>query len=291
MAFSDTIMGDLTLWDLIIFAVFIGLTLMIAQILYLLIRRYLDARITKKSSKSFARLTQYVLILIGLYIGFVILLKLNLSELFVSLGIISLAVALAAQQVLQNVFAGILISISKPIELEDWVEIGGFPITRMGKVKDISLMYTELREINGKIIALPNSFVISNKVVNYTRAGFVAFDIPIYLKQGTDLGKAYKIVLHEADIDENILPNLKGEEKKAFIKLLERPNIQAIFGSHPDMKMFDPQLNIVRLEESRITLNVKIWVKDPQRQDEIISKFLGNINRRFKEENIEMADT
>jgi len=72
--------------------------------------------------------------------------------------------------------------------------------------------------------------------------------------------------------------------------ILARPYVQAIFGEHPDMKMFDPQVNVTKLEESRITLDVKIWVKDPQRQDEIISKFLETLNRRFKEEGIQLVD-
>jgi small-conductance mechanosensitive channel len=56
------------------------------------------------------------------------------------------------------------------------------------------------------------------------------------------------------------------------------------------MKVFDPQLNVVRIEESRITLNARVWVKDPQRMDAIRSKFLETLNRRFKEEGVVLAD-
>ncbi|MCE5295639.1 MAG: mechanosensitive ion channel family protein [Euryarchaeota archaeon] len=290
MALSDPFLGDITFLELLIFILFIAIVVVIARILYYLMRRYLDSRISKKSSKGISRLVQYVIFFTAFYIGFVLLLHQDLNSLFVSLGIIGLAVALAAQQVLENVFAGILISLSKPFELEDWVDVGGVPTTKIARVRDMSLMFTELKDIDGRTITLPNAFMMTNKVVNYSKAGFIAFDIPIVLRQGADLGKAYSIVLHEADVDENILPNLSGEEKRAMKGLLERPHIKAIFGDRPDMKIFEPQLNVVKLEESRITLNVRVWVKDPQRMDSIRSRFLEILNRRFKEEGIGLAD-
>lgn len=290
MALGDPIYGDTTLLDVLLFVLFISLAGIVAKVLYYIFRRYLDRKVTKKSSKGIARFFEYAVFFIALYISFVWFLGLNLNTLFVSLGIISLAVALAAQQFLENVLAGLVISVTKPYELEDWVDVGGTPVTKLARVRDISMMFTELRDLDGKTLTLPNSYMLGSKVVNYTKAGFVAFDITVPLKQGSDLALVYKVVYHEADIDENILPNLKGEEKKAMTHILARPYVQAIFGEHPDMKMFDPQVNVTKLEESRITLDVKIWVKDPQRQDEIISKFLETLNRRFKEEGIQLVD-
>jgi small conductance mechanosensitive channel len=290
MASSDSILGDLSFQDIVLLILFLVAIAIIARLVYYILRSYLDRRISKKSSKSISRFFQYVIFIIALYAGFVLFFNQDLNSVFVSLGIIGLAIALAAQQVLENAFSGILISLTKPYELEDWVEIGGVPTTKLARVRDMSLMFTELRDIDGKTVSLPNSYMLTNKIVNYTKAGFIAFDVPIVLKQGTDLAKAYEIVLHEADVDDNILPNLKGEEKRAFIGLFERPHIKAIFGEHPDMRVFDPQLNVVKLERSRITLDAKIWIKDPQRQDEIISKFLETLNKRFKEEGIELAD-
>ncbi|MFA5312978.1 MAG: mechanosensitive ion channel domain-containing protein, partial [Methanomassiliicoccales archaeon] len=201
MALSDPVLGDITLLELLMFALFIAIVVAVARLLYYLMRRYLDSRVSKKSSKGISRLVQYVIFFAAFYIGFVLLLHQDLSSLFVSLGIIGLAVALAAQQVLENVFAGILISLSKPYELEDWVDIGGVPTTKIARVRDMSLMFTELKDIDGRTITFPNSFMMTNKVVNYSKAGFIAFEIPIVLKQGADLAKAHAIVLHEADVD------------------------------------------------------------------------------------------
>lgn len=290
MALSDPLFGSLTLLDLIIFIVFFALLAVASKVVYTTFRWYLDSRVSKKSSKGIARLVQYVILTFGVYIGFVVLLEQDISSLFVSLGIISLAVALASQQVLGNAFAGILIAISKPYELEDWVEIGGLPITGLAKIRDISLMFTEFRDLDGKIIIVPNSFLMTNKVVNYTKGGFVSLNVVIHLAPQADLHKVFKMVYDVADIDEDILPNLKGEERKAFDKLLDLPNVRSILGDRPDLKMFDPKVNVLAVERTRTKVNVRIWIKDPQRREAITSKFLMELKERFEAEGVEIAD-
>jgi len=182
MALGDPIYGDTTLLDVLLFVLFISLAGIVAKVLYYIFRRYLDRKVTKKSSKGIARFFEYAVFFIALYISFVWFLGLNLNTLFVSLGIISLAVALAAQQFLENVLAGLVISVTKPYELEDWVDVGGTPVTKLARVRDISMMFTELRDLDGKTLTLPNSYMLGSKVVNYTKAGFVAFDITVPLK-------------------------------------------------------------------------------------------------------------
>lgn len=277
--------------DLIFFLVFFAILAVASKAVYSTIRWYLDRKVSKKSSKGIARLVQYFILIFGVYIGFVVLLEQDISSLFVSLGIISLAVALASQQVLGNAFAGILIAVSKPYELEDWVEIGGLPITGLAKIRDISLMFTEFRDLDGKIIVVPNSFLMTNKVVNYTKGGFVSLNVGILLAPNADLDKVFKVVYEVADIDEDILPNLKGEEKKALDRLLELPNVRSILGDRPDMEMFDPKVHVQAIERTKIRVNVRIWIQDPQRREAITSKFLMELKERFEAEGIEMADS
>ncbi|OPY34181.1 MAG: Large-conductance mechanosensitive channel MscMJLR [Methanomassiliicoccales archaeon PtaU1.Bin124] len=291
MALSDPLIGSLTLLDLIVFIIFFVILAVISKASYSAVRWYLDRRVSKKASKGFARLVQYSILVMGLYIGFVVLLEQDISSLFVSLGIISLAVALASQQVLGNAFAGMLIAASKPYELEDWVEIGGLPITGLAKVRDIGLMFTEFRDLDGRIVVVPNSFLLANKVINYTKGGFVSLNVTMHLSPESDLEKVFKVVYNVADIDEDILPNLKGDERTAFIRQLELPNIRSILGDRPDLKMFDPKVNVVSVEKSRVKVNIRIWIKDPQRRETITSKFLLELRSRFASENIEMADS
>jgi hypothetical protein len=94
------------------------------------------------------------------------LLNLDFRRSVLSLGVASIAIAFASQQIIQNAISGLLIAIIKPIQLEDWVEVGPIPLTNISRVKDITLMNTVLKEVDGRIITVPNSQIINGKVIN-----------------------------------------------------------------------------------------------------------------------------
>ena len=63
------------------------------------------------------------------------------------MGLVGVAIAFASQQIISNLLSGLLISFTRPIQLEDWVEVGLAPSTGVCRVKDINLMATVLRDI------------------------------------------------------------------------------------------------------------------------------------------------
>jgi small-conductance mechanosensitive channel len=109
-----------------------------------------------------ARATEYVVFILGFSYGLYYILGLELKAFVASLGIISIAVAFASQQIIQNVIAGILIAVSRPVELDDWVDISG---TGISNIKDITLTRPVLRDKNGRLYYIPNSILISSIIV------------------------------------------------------------------------------------------------------------------------------
>lgn len=148
---ADVILGDVSIEQVLIVVFVLLLTVILAKAASALIRRYLDDRISKYASKGIARIVQYAILAVGFYIGFYVIFQVSISALLASLGIVGLAVAFASQAVIQNAISGILISITRPIRLEDWVELGGLPDTGIGRVKDITLLTTVLRDTNGRV--------------------------------------------------------------------------------------------------------------------------------------------
>ncbi|MCQ5376294.1 MAG: mechanosensitive ion channel family protein [Methanomassiliicoccales archaeon] len=290
MFLDDPIVGSLTILDLIAFLIVLVLSVILAKGAYALIRRVLDVRITKKRSKMIAKFTQYLLIIVGLYIGFWEILKLDISAFLVSLGVIGIAVALASQQVIQNAFAGILISVTKPFEIEDWVEVGGMPATGLCRVKDVNLINTVMRDLDGRILYIPNSFLIGNKLINYTKGGFVALTVPVWISRDENVDRIARIVMDEADKNNFILPNVIGEEKSRINKLLELPRFKTLFEGKIDMNFFNPQVNVVEIQGTRTKLAIKIWIREINRKDEIISTFLKNLRERFEKEGVKLVD-
>ena len=51
----------------------------------------------------------------------------------------------------------------------------------MGRVKDITLMNTVLRDIDGRIVTVPNAQIMKERVINHSRGGFTAVTVPIWI--------------------------------------------------------------------------------------------------------------
>ncbi len=287
---TEPIIGNVTAIMLILFALILALGALLGKVASILIRKYLDDKVGLRLSKSVARTAWYAIIGTALVIGFGIALQLQLSGLIISLGLVGVAIAFASQQIVQNMLAGLIISINRPIQLEDWVDVGLTPTTGVSRVKDITLMTTVLRDVDGRIAIIPNSQIINGKVVNYTRAGFVAVVIPLWIAPVSDLERIRTIVHEEADIHPRILPTVTEEEKKAVIKLFERPSIRAFFGSSHDLSTLNPQVNVVDLQGSRVRVAIRIWIREINKRDEIVSEFLTELKKRFAAEDIEVRD-
>ncbi|MDD1773315.1 MAG: mechanosensitive ion channel family protein [Methanomassiliicoccales archaeon] len=287
---DEIIIGEFTLGQILAFVFIILITLILAKAANALLRRYLDDRVSRNWSKGVARIAQYVILGLGLYIGFDQVFRFSLSALLASLGILGLAVAFASQQVIQNAIAGILISITRPIRLEDWVEIGGIPDTGIGRVKDITLLTTVLRDTDGRMSFVPNSMILTTKVINYTRSGFVAVHTNLTIPSISDFNKLQELVIEVADEDPLIMPNVAGEEKSAIAKLFETRSIRVVFEHKHDPSALDPKVTITSVSESKVEVMVRFWIREISKKDEIISGFLREVCSRLEKEGVMLVD-
>ena len=83
------------------------------------------------------------------------------------LSVAGLAISLALQNTLSNLAGGIMILVSKPFEVGDYVEADGV----WGTVISIGLAYSTLATVDNKEIFIPNSQVAAAKIINYTKLG------------------------------------------------------------------------------------------------------------------------
>lgn len=287
---DEPIIDNITPFALILFIMLQIGAVIVARVGNMAIRHYLDERMGKRFSKGVARMYQYTVLIIAALIGFNAILNLDFQAAVLSLGVASIAIAFASQQIIQNAISGLLIAIIKPIQLEDWVEVGPIPLTNISRVKDITLMNTVLKEVDGRIITVPNSQIINGKVINYTRAGFTAVNIPLWIANIANLERIQKIVYEEADRNPLILPEVDGEERGALSRLFERRPVRSRFGSEANLNALDPQVNIAEVQGTRARLVIKIWIREAHRREEIVSGFLAEICKKFAEEGIELRD-
>lgn len=89
----------------------------------------------------------------------------NVTSLVTSLGIGGLAVALAAQEILKNIFGGVTIITDRPFKLGDYVAIKDFE----GTIEEIGLRSIRLKTYEGYYVTIPNHLITETSVKNYNR--------------------------------------------------------------------------------------------------------------------------
>ena len=89
------------------------------------------------------------------------------TSLVAMLSVAGLAVSLALQNTLSNVAGGIMLLVTTPFQVGDYVEADGIS----GTVHAIDLSYTAILTIDGKEIFVPNSQLSGTKIINYTILG------------------------------------------------------------------------------------------------------------------------
>lgn len=87
----------------------------------------------------------------------------EVTALIASLGIGGVAVALAVQNILGDLFASLSIALDKPFVIGDFIKVGEFA----GRVENIGLKTTRIRSISGEQLIFANSDLLSSRVRNF----------------------------------------------------------------------------------------------------------------------------
>lgn len=116
------------------------------------------------------------------------------SALVTTLGIGTLAVALAAQETLSDIIAGFIIMIDQPFAVGDRVEI--LDINTWGDVTEVGLRSTRVLTRDNRLVAIPNSVIGKGLVVNYSNPSTVyRVQTHIGVAYGTDLETAREVMI------------------------------------------------------------------------------------------------
>jgi small-conductance mechanosensitive channel len=120
------------------------------------------ARAMTLSLLSFlGRVVVWVLVLLSMLDN----LGINVTALVASLGIGGIAIALAAQNILGDLFASLTIAIDKPFVIGDFIILG----QETGTVEHVGLKTTRLRSLSGEQIILSNNDLLQSRIHNYKR--------------------------------------------------------------------------------------------------------------------------
>ena len=114
----------------------------------------------------------------------------EMSSIVALFSVCGVALSLAVQDSLSNVCGGVLLLVSKPLELGDYVLINGVE----GEVVKISLLNIKLHTVDNKAIYIPNGVVTQNTIINYSKETTRQLDLDIPIGYEDDFHKAEDLI-------------------------------------------------------------------------------------------------
>ncbi len=208
--------------------------------------------VTRVLVKAAVPLFGLVLLLYGLGIP--------ITPLLASLGIGSLAVALALQDTLSNFFAGLHIVMDKPLRVGDFVRLEG---GQEGYVTEVGWRSTRIRTLPNNVVVVPNNKLTSALLMNYYLPDkSLAVLVEVGVHYGSDLKRVEQVVV---DVGRRIMQTVTGADNA-----------------------FEPFIRFHTFAESGVNFTVILRGKEFTDQYLIKHEFIKALHARFKQENIVM---
>ncbi|MDO8428307.1 MAG: mechanosensitive ion channel family protein [Candidatus Diapherotrites archaeon] len=183
----------------------------------------------------------------------------DVTALIAGLGIGGLAFAFAAQKTIADMFGGLSIFTSKPFFVGDNIELGDKSVS--GKVEEIGLRYTRIRNRNNFLVTVSNSEIASAQIINLSRTKI--------RKEFLELGLTYST------------SNVNLEKARSIVL--------TVIGKHPKCNAPDAQANFLDFKEFSLNLQVVIPIVDVQNWKQVKHEVNMKIKEEFEKAGIQFA--
>ncbi|MDR9417672.1 mechanosensitive ion channel family protein [Gracilimonas sp.] len=248
--------SPVTFLKLVVFILLIvGFSLFAAFVKRLLNNRILPGFIHDSGlCYTLARMTQYVIVVIGIFISFQFL-GINLTGLAVIFGFLSVGIGFGLQNVTSNFISGLIVLFERPISVGDRVSVNNIE----GDVEEINIRSTKVKTLDNISIIVPNSEFVSKDVINFSHGDpTYRLSIDVGVSYSSDLDKVLKALSEVAEESDNVLRTPKYEVQ-----------LRSFGDSSWNMKLF-------------------VWVPDVKKRYAVQNELNQAIVRKFASYNIEI---
>jgi small-conductance mechanosensitive channel len=174
-----------------------------------------------------------------------------------SAGILALALGLAAQETLSNLFGGISILADSSFKVGDYIVIDRVD---RGRVTRIGLRSTRILTRDDIEITVPNSLIASSKILNESGGPYVKHRvrIPVSVAYGSDVDRVREIAIQSID------------------------GIEDVCDSPP------PTIRFLRMGESSLDFELRCWVVEPEARGRVIDRINMGCYRALRKAGVEI---
>lgn len=160
--------------------------------------RWFFGKITEKNvSRHHSMVLRRVILYVGLTLSFILPLKtsgIDVSALLGAAGILTAAVAFAAQTSISNFLSGLFLVAEKPFVIGDYVQTNDM----LGEVLSIDLLSVKIRTRDNVLVRIPNESLLKSQFFNLTRFPIRRFDMKFRVAFNENLELIKKILLEAA---------------------------------------------------------------------------------------------
>lgn len=181
-------------------------------------------------------------------------LKIDITTLLGTSAVLSLVLGFALQDTLSNLFSGLSLQLETPFRVGDWVRVG----EHEGRVLELGWRSTRIESFRREVIAIPNSLIGKEKVVNFSPANAVMVDV--------EFGASYSAA-----------PNFVKSET---LEVLRQSNLV--------LKDPPPSVGVSSFGDSAITYLVRFGLKSYEQQRAATDDLLSRLWYRFGRDGIEI---
>jgi small conductance mechanosensitive channel len=213
--------------------------------------RIIDKKELDPTLKPFIKSGTSAVLKLLLIVAIISILGIETTSFVALFGAAGLAVGLAFQGSLSNFAGGVLILVTKPFKVGDFIEANGYS----GTVEAIQILYTDLVTVDNRVIRIPNGSLSNASITNYSEKDTRRVDFQFSAAYEADSAKVIRVL---SDIAANHPQALKDPEP--FVRMSE----------HGD---------------SAVVYTVRVWVKAADYWT-VHFDLIEKVKQRFDEEGI-----
>ena len=249
--------------------ILLGLIILVATLVSRFVRRFLQNRVLPRFNLetgleyTLLRLVHYVVMVGGALYAIKVGFSVDLTGVAVILGFLSVGIGFGLQYIAADIASGFILLFERPVRVNDRVKLdgGGHDGGIEGRIDRISIRSTMIVTNENMTVIVPNSKLVQNKMVNFSRGGSMRMNIPVGIAYGSDLDGVSEALVEAA---------------KSVEEVLESP---------------PPRVHFAGFGDSALNFEIRVWINQPHKHPQIRSKVNFAIARALPERNIEIGFT